>query len=188
MIDEDRNGFITAFTEAVRPDDAHGRSSRRMFMVALATVLAAVLGALVYGAFGGKGAAATNAAPGPATAPGQTTATQGSTQGTWSAVAGPTCDGTGTSFTPYGYSTGPVSNQTTGWSTSSSGGYSGGGCGGGFVSMPMSGQAQDYDSTRSALWKFDFSAAYTSATRLITTTTGPTTRPARRSRRWGTTR
>ncbi len=172
MINEDRSTFASAFIEAVRPDDAQGQSGKRMIMVALAVVLAVMLGALVYGAFAKKG----TAAAGPATGTGQsgnlapTVPSPGAAAGSslpaparWTAVAGPTCHATGTSFSAAGYAAGPRSDPAAGWSTSGSGGYTGGGCGGGYLSVPMSGHALAYDSNRFALWKFEFSARPTAA-------------------------
>ena len=150
MIDEeDWSGFVPAFTEAVRPAlSPRGRYGRRLLAVAVVSLLALSISALMYGAFGGSGSAA-GAAVGSA--------------GDWTAVAGPTCDTSSTSFTAMGYSTAAVSADTTGWSTSARGGYTGAGCGGGFVSMPMSGQATAYDSLRTALWGFTLSAKDTTA-------------------------
>ena len=138
MIDEDWSGFLPAFTEAVRPGDARGRHGRRMLSVALAGLLAIIVSALMYGAFGGSAAASPASA---ATAP-------------WTAVAGPTCSSTSTGFTAVGYSATAPSAKETGWSTSPSGGYPSAGCTGGFLSLPLSGQPSAYDSTRSALWTF----------------------------------
>lgn len=166
MINEDKIGFVSAFTEVVRPDDPRGESGKRMLIVAFAVVLAVILGALVYGWLGKKGAPATSAgqagAPGnPANVVGAPGGSGGSAHATWTAVAGPTCHAAGTSFSVSGYAAGTRGRRRVGWSTSSSGGYSGGGCAGGFVSVPMSGHAREYDRTRFALWKFDFSAVFT---------------------------
>jgi hypothetical protein len=172
MIYEDRSTFVSAFTEAVRPDDAQGQSGKRMLMVALAAVLAVVLGALVYGAFGKKGTAAAGASTGSGQ-PGNVAPTMPSRSAVagsspapparWTAVAGPTCHAAGTSFFADGYAAAPRSHPAAGWSTWSSGGYTGGGCRGGYLSVPMSGHALAYDSNRFALWKFDFSARFTAA-------------------------
>jgi hypothetical protein len=168
MINEDRIGFSSAYTEAVRPDDPRGQSGKRMLMVALAVVLGVILGSVVSGWLGKKGtpAAGTGLAAAPVNPahvpPGfGTGASGGSAHPTWTAVAGPTCHAAGTSFSVSGYVAATSSSQRPGWFTSSSGGYSGGGCAGGFVSVPMSGHAQEYDRTRFALWKFDFSALFT---------------------------
>ena len=148
MIDEDWSGFGAAFTEVVRPAVARGRYGRRLFAVAVAALLAMSISALMYGALGGGSKTpAGPAAAGP----------------NWTAVAGPTCAAASTGFTAVGYSTAAVSAQTTGWSTSASGGYTGGGCTGGFLSMPMSGNATAYDSSRTALWNFDPGSRYAAA-------------------------
>jgi hypothetical protein len=178
MNSEDRSAFAAAFIEAVRPDDAQGQSAKRMLMVAGAVVLAVALSALVFGVFGKKGglgaasaygasAAVANGQPGPSasTVP-SLRATAGSGlpgEGRWTAVAGPTCDAGRTSFSTVGYAAGPSSDPAAGWSTWRSGGYRGGGCGGGFLSVPMSGQARVYDTSRFALWTFDFRARFTTA-------------------------
>jgi hypothetical protein len=169
MINEDRIGFSSAYIEAVRPDDPQGRSGKHMLMVTLAVVLAAILGSFVYGWLGKKSppAAGTGQAAAladPAQLPSGIAATGGSgasTDPAWTAVAGPTCHAAGTSFSVSGYVAATSSSQRAGWLTSSSGGYRGGGCGGGFVSVPMSGNAGEYDPSQFALWKFDFSARFT---------------------------
>jgi FlaG/FlaF family flagellin (archaellin) len=172
MIHEDRSAFVSAFAEAVRPDDAQGQSGKRMLMVAVTVVLTVMVAALVYGLIGKKGTATAGAATGfgqsgqlVPTMPGAGAAAGSSppTHATWTAVAGPTCYAAGTNFSTSGYAAGPRSDPAAGWSTWSSGGYRGGGCGGGFLSVPMSGRAGAYDSTQYALWKFDFSARFTTA-------------------------
>ncbi len=168
MINEDRIGFASAFTEAVRPDDPRGQSGKRMLMVALAVVLSVILGCVVYGWLGKKSTPAASTGQAAALAnPAHILPSFGAAGGsgapahpTWTAVAGPTCHAAGTSFSVSGHVAG-ASSQQTGWSTSSSGGYRGGGCAGGFVSVPMSGHAREYDPNRFALWKFDFSARLT---------------------------
>ncbi len=67
----------------------------------------------------------------------------------FSAVAGPDCDNG--RFQKNGYFT----NGKKGW-TSSSGGYSGSGCGGSYLSVPMSGDS--HDKGNSVNWLFDTSA------------------------------
>jgi len=167
MIDEDWPGFHSAFADAVRPDDPRGRAGRRMLVVGAAVFLATALGAFANGALGGKAAAQPSAL-----APITPSPTRGSgplvppTGQKWSTIAGPSCanaaDGT-SSFAVYGYATGTNSDGTTGWTTSSQGGYLGDGCTGGYMSIPVSGQGTGYDDNRVALWKFDFSATFTHA-------------------------
>ncbi|MYS19080.1 hypothetical protein GA0115240_10456 [Streptomyces sp. DvalAA-14] len=177
MIDEEWRGFASAFAEAVRPDDPRGRSGRRMLTIGFAAVLVMALGALVSGALGWGPAAKPSDVRAITPAAGVTGAgglvIPGAPGSTWTAVAGPTCatspSGSTTTFTAYGYSTGAGADGTTGWSTSGSGGYTGGGCSGGFLSLPVSGRATAYDSNRFALWTFDFSAKFTSASCRLST-------------------
>jgi len=170
MNGEDRRAFAAAFAEAVRPDDADGQSGKRMLMAAFAAVLAVALGAVVYGALRSTGPEAPGApaaaSPSDTTAPTQSSAggAAGSgapAQARWTAVAGPTCHGDGTSFSTSGYG--------AGWATWRSGGYHGTGCGGGFVSVPMSGQARAYDTKQFALWKFHLATKFTTATCQLST-------------------
>jgi hypothetical protein len=169
MINEDRIGFVSAFTEAVRPDDPRGRSGKRMLVVALSVVLSVILSCVVYGWLGkkhspapGTGQAAALASPAAHILPsfGAAGGSGTSARPAWTAVAGPTCRAAGASFSVSGY-VAATGSQQTGWFTSSSGGYRGGGCAGGFVSVPMSGHAQEYNPNRFALWKFDFTARFT---------------------------
>ena len=178
MIYEDRSTFVSAFSEAVRPGDAQGQSAKRMLMVALAAVLAVALGAIVYGAFGNKGTSAAGSGTGtgqsgylaPAMpSPGAAAGSSPRAPARWTAVAGPTCHAAGTSFFTAGYVAASRSDRAADWSTWSSGGYTGGGCGGGYLSVPMSGHALAYDSNRFALWKFDFSARFTAASCQLST-------------------
>lgn len=165
MIDDDWRGFSSAFALAVRPDDPRGRTGRRMLVVTVYSVLAAGIGALVYGALGGSAVAVGDLAP-LAPAPGSAAyQAAGVPPGqTWTTVAGPSCTGGTSSFAVYGYYTGTAADQTTGWTTSRTGGYSGGGCSGGYLSVPVSGKSSAFDSDRFALWKFDFSSKFTDAT------------------------
>jgi translation initiation factor IF-2 len=168
MIDEDWRAFNSAFAENVRRDDPRGRTGRRMLMVGLSTVLAAALGAVVYGALGGPAIALpSEVVPIPANSHPTTYQAGGQTAGqTWTAIAGPSCaastDGS-TGFAAYGYYTGAGRDQTTGWSTSAGGGFTGEGCSGGYLSVPVSGKAAAFDDTRFVLWRFDFSAKFTDA-------------------------
>jgi hypothetical protein len=165
MIDEDWTGFASAFSRAVRHGQDAGRASRRVLAVGFAVVVAAGIAALISGVLGGDKAVATPGQVKPIT---RSTATPGGPVGTgggtWTAVAGPSCASDATSgFTAYGYYTGTNSDRTTGWSATSSGGYSGGSCTGGYLSLPVSGKAASYDDSRFALWTFDFSRSFTSA-------------------------
>jgi hypothetical protein len=168
VTDDDWRDFAPAFAEAVRPDDTHGRSARQVLLIGFAASLAAALIALVYGALNARGgAAAAHSAAGATTAgPGAAggSAAAGRAGSTWAAVAGPTCSNGAARFAAYGYYSRTSNGQATGWTTSSSGGYSGDGCAGGFMSVPLSGQPQAYDSNRFALWTFHLSAGFTSAT------------------------
>ncbi|MFJ8492462.1 hypothetical protein ACIRBZ_29555 [Streptomyces sp. NPDC094038] len=168
MIEEDWREFSSAFAESVRPEDPRGRTGRRMLVVSVSTLLAAALGALVYGALGGPAFALPGEvrpiAPSPDATPYQA---GGQSAGqTWKAIAGPDCaassDGS-TGFAAYGYSTGTDADGTTAWTQSDSGGYTGEACTGGYLSMPVSGKADGYSATRYALWKYDFSSHFTVA-------------------------
>jgi hypothetical protein len=137
MIDQDSAEFTEAFVSAVRPGEPRGRPLWWMAMIAIGVVFAAALASLLNGAFGGG--SGSTAVP--------------STASTWTAVAGPSCASSGTSFTKVGYYMG-TSQKAADWAVSRTGGYAGGGCAGGFVSVPLSGHAQAYDSNRYALWTF----------------------------------
>ncbi len=175
MIDEDWRGFSSSFAESVRPDDPRGGPGRRMLVVAVSTLLAVCLGALIYGALGGPAFALPSEVV-PISAPLPSTPYQagnGDTSGqTWTAIAGPSCaasvDGS-TNFAAYGYYTGTNAAQSTGWTTSASGGYVGDNCGGGYISVPVSGHPAAYDSTDFALWTYDFSAKFTDASCSVST-------------------
>ncbi len=173
MIDEDSAGFVEAFTAAVRPEEPRGRPGWLMLMFAAAVVFAVTLGSLLNGAFG-AGGSGTSGSGGGQTAAGALTAGAGSESGssldaaaplappnapTWTAIAGPTCAGAGTSFTETGFHAGGT-DPAADWATSASGGYSGGGCAGGFVSLPLSGRADAFDSDRYAVWTFDLGADF----------------------------
>ncbi|NED80573.1 hypothetical protein G3I76_10815 [Streptomyces sp. SID11233] len=173
MIDEDWHGFTTAFAETVRPEDPSGRSGKRVLAIGFGAVLVMALGALIAGALGW----------GPAPRPSDVTAidpgangdaalTSGAAPGsTWTAVAGPTCSAhkPTVSFTAYGYYTAANTGGTTGWTSSDRGGYTGDGCAGGFLSIPVSGHEAAYDSGRFALWHFDFGAKFTDASCRLST-------------------
>lgn len=166
MIDEDWRGFTSAFTQAIRPGRPSGAPGRRMLAVGFAVVVVAALGSLLDGAFGGGTLIANPNQLTPVTA--AASAGSGTSSGSqWTAVAGPSCAGSG--FSAYGYYTGTNSDGTTGWSTSSSGGYSGGSCTGGYLSIPVSGKADSFDPSRFALWTFNFSQQFTSASCQLST-------------------
>ncbi|WP_189982724.1 hypothetical protein [Streptomyces termitum] len=67
----------------------------------------------------------------------------------YSAVAGPNCASTGAGFTYSGWYT----DGKEGWQKYGSGGYSGGGCNGSFLSLPMSGKAGS-DAGNALRWTF----------------------------------
>ncbi|MFG2525145.1 hypothetical protein [Streptomyces sp. NPDC048527] len=172
MIDEDWRGFSSAFAESVRPDHPRGGPGRRMVLVAVSTLLAVGLGALVYGALGGPAIALPNeVVPIVPTSPSAPYQAGGVAHGqTWTAIAGPSCavsaDGS-TGFAVYGYYTG--TSAATGWTTSASGGYTGDHCGGGYISVPVSGKAAAYNATQFALWTYDFSTKFTQASCKVST-------------------
>lgn len=170
MIDEDWRGFTAAFTQAVRPDATPSRSGKRILALGFAVVVGSAIAALLVGALGGGTAVARPSEVKPiAPSPAATGGAQ-ALGGTWSGLAGPTCASSATAdFAAYGYYTGTNSDQTTGWSSSPNGGYSGGSCTGGYLSIPVSGQRTSYDSTRFALWKFDFSGTLTNASCKLST-------------------
>ncbi|WP_037910852.1 hypothetical protein [Actinacidiphila yeochonensis] len=165
MNDEDWRGFSSAFDRAVRPDAKPGHSGARVLVIGFAVMVAAALGSLLNGALGGGRAVAEPGDVKPIASPsspgGQGAAQSGTS---WTEVAGPGCASSASaSFAAYGYYSGTNSDQTTGWSSSAKGGYSGGSCTGSYLSIPVSGQSSSYDDSRFALWHFDFSQAYTSA-------------------------
>lgn len=171
MNDEDWRGFTSAINRAVRPDKRPGHSGGRVLVIGFAAVVAVALGALLDGALGGGRAVAKPSDVKPVTSP-PSAGGEGMMQtgNDWTTVAGPGCASTPTSsFAAYGYYTGTNSDQTTGWSTSRTGGYSGGSCTGGYLSIPVSGQPSSYDDTRFALWRFDLSKTYTSASCALAT-------------------
>jgi translation initiation factor IF-2 len=148
MIDQDSSSeFVEAFVTAVRPAEPRGRSGWWMVMVAIGVVFAVALASLLNGAI--KGSKSTAAA---------STAIPASTATTLTEVAGPSCASGASSFTKVGYYTG-TAQPSADWNTSKTGGYVGDGCTGGFVSLPLSGEATAYDSDRYALWTFHLSAA-----------------------------
>ncbi|MFF9479616.1 hypothetical protein [Streptomyces sp. NPDC014733] len=52
----------------------------------------------------------------------------------------------------------PNFSQEGGWLKTSGGGYTGSGCNGQYLSVPMSGSSTKYDATQYVLWKFDYRA------------------------------
>jgi translation initiation factor IF-2 len=138
MIDQqDSTEFVEAFVAAVRPTEPRSRPGWWMLMVAIGAVFAVSLASLLNGAIRGSGtvAAAT----------------------TLDAVAGPGCGNVATSFTKVGYYTG-TAMKADDWTTAKTGGYRGSGCTGAFVSLPLSGHPDAYDSGRYALWTFHLGA------------------------------
>jgi hypothetical protein len=168
MIEEDSAGFVEAFTGAVRPHEIRSRPLRWMLLVAFAVVFAAALGALLNGAFGsgsssGSSSSGTGVLLG-ASAPATTAlsevetlstraATASAARASFTAVAGPGCTGSGAHFTESGFSLSSA-DPAIEWAVSGSGGFKGGGCPGGFLSMPVSGNANAIDTGRYALWSF----------------------------------
>lgn len=134
MIDQDSTEFTEAFVSAVRPGEPRGRPGWWMAVFAVSVAFAVALASLLNGALGGGKA---NAAAG----------------SSWTAVAGPGCTNGATTFTKVGYQAG-TARETADWTVSRTGGYTGSGCTGGFVSLPLSGHAQAYDGNRYALWTF----------------------------------
>jgi translation initiation factor IF-2 len=170
MNDDDWRGFPSAFDRAVRPDVRPAHSGARVLAIGFAVVVAVGLAALMRGALGGGRVVASPGDVKPLATSGSQAPGAAQTGKDWTAVAGPGCDSGATSgFSAYGYYTGTNSDQTTGWSTSSKGGYSGGSCTGSYLSLPVSGQPASYDKDRFALWRFDFSATYTSASCTLAT-------------------
>jgi hypothetical protein len=164
-MDDDSRGFVSAFTRAVRPDEEPGRSARRMIAVSVAGVLAVALAAALLGAFGhqtpAKAAAAaplgvstvpTYVPPTSATtaAPSHTTSTP-AVASTVTAVVGPGCGSPGTVFT-----------AAAGSAVYATGGYTGDGCDGEYLSVPVSGNATAYDTSRLTLWTFAFATRFNS--------------------------
>ena len=176
-VDEDWREFTRAFALAIRPDDTQGRSTKRMIVIGCVAVLAVALAAVGYGAVtapGGAGGTQSSSVvatePGAETVPTVSVPTTGAAATatppvpTWTAVAGPTCSSSAASFSEAGYHTAASNGQATGWITSSTGGYSGSGCTGGFVSVPLSGQISVYDTGQYALWTFHPAAKYVGGT------------------------
>jgi hypothetical protein len=178
MIDEDSAGFVEAFTAAVRPGEPRGRPGRWMLLISFAVAFTVGLGALLNGAFGNSGAKSTPTSTSSgtgsldllATPPlgavpagtARTSATASATgasasatkPGTWTAVGGPGCTNPATGFAESGFYNG-TEVPAAAWSTSKTGGYFGDGCAGAFVSMPLSGKADAYDSNRYTVWTFN---------------------------------
>jgi hypothetical protein len=168
VIDQDWHQFGPAFAEAVRPGETRSKSFKRLVVFAFVAVLAAVLNAVVYGALTAKGSAAAAhpaakpIAVSPSAAGGATA--DGPGESTWTAVAGPTCSNGAARFAVDGYYRTTGNGQSAGWITSSSGGYRGDGCSGGFMSVPLSGQPTAYDANRYTLWTFRLSAGFSRGT------------------------
>jgi hypothetical protein len=179
MNDEDWRGFSSAFDRAVRPGARPAHSGARVLAIGFAVVVAVGLAALLKGAVGGGRVAASPGDVKPVATPSSRAPGAPQAGANWTAVAGPGCASDATSgFTAYGYYTGTNSDQTTGWTTSAKGGYSGGSCTGSYLSFPVSGQPASYDQDRFALWRFDFGATYTSASCTLATYVPDGTRTA----------
>ena len=173
MIEEDSAGFVEAFTAAVRPHGARSRPLRWMLLVAFAIVFAAILGSLLNGAFGSGSSSSGSGSTGsggtgstllgataPATVPlsgVQTLATTPAAATSFTGVAGPGCTGTGANFTESGFAL-KSTDPATEWAVSGSGGFKGDGCAGGYLSMPVSGNATAIDTGRYAVWSFNLGA------------------------------
>ena len=94
--------------------------------------------------------AATSKAPAPSPAASTTAQTKGTVANATTFIfVGPDCSSPGNWYNEYTYYTGTNSNGTTGWTTQS-GSYSGNGCTGAYMSMPMSGTSSE---TEHVLWK-----------------------------------
>jgi hypothetical protein len=130
---QDSTEFVKAFVTAVRPAEPRSRPGWWMLMAAIGVVFAVSLASLLNGAIRGSGTV--------------TAAT------TLDAVAGPGCGNAATSFTKVGYYVG-TAKKADDWTTWKTGGYRGSGCTGAFVSLPLSGHPDAYDSDRYALWTF----------------------------------
>ncbi|MEU9407521.1 hypothetical protein AB0E08_17830 [Streptomyces sp. NPDC048281] len=165
MSDEEWQDFTSAFHQAIRPDDAPARAGKRILTIGLSAIAVVALAALLIGAFGGGRAVAKPGDLTPVVPSARPNAGADPPAGSgWTGLAGPTCaSDQGNMFAVYGYYTGTNSDQTTGWSTSAKGGYSGGSCTGGYLSMPVSGRPDNYDSDRFVLYRFDFSSSFASA-------------------------
>ncbi|MFB7473497.1 hypothetical protein [Kitasatospora sp. NPDC056184] len=93
---------------------------------------------------------ATGQQPAPPPATQQPAPPPAAAKATYSAVGGSNC---GTSSAAYAQN-GWYEQGSTGWTSSSTGGYSGSGCNGKYVSMPMSGAANTDDKENSVVWTF----------------------------------
>ncbi|MER7705866.1 hypothetical protein ABTX81_23600 [Kitasatospora sp. NPDC097605] len=69
---------------------------------------------------------------------------------TYSAIGGSNCGTSSVAYAQHGW----WEQGSTGWTTNSAGGYSGSGCNGKYVSMPMSGSATKDDGGNSVVWTF----------------------------------
>ncbi|MEU2246866.1 hypothetical protein [Streptomyces sp. NPDC019224] len=137
-------------------------------------------------ATGGSGPGSTGAGSGPGPGKGSGTAANGASgagtgpTGTAAPAASPKVQGatvakaTFTALAGYGCPSGSGATVWAadpdydagidGWLRSSTGGYTGGGCSGRYVSLPMSGSAGSRDADTYFLWKFDYGSAFTSGT------------------------
>ncbi|KOV21759.1 hypothetical protein ADK60_24925 [Streptomyces sp. XY431] len=69
---------------------------------------------------------------------------------TYSAIGGGNCSTASVAYAQHGY----WEQGSTGWLTSSTGGYTGSGCNGKYVSLPMSGSDSKDDNDNSVVWTF----------------------------------
>ncbi|MFF7455483.1 hypothetical protein [Kitasatospora sp. NPDC008115] len=69
---------------------------------------------------------------------------------TYSAIGGSNCSTSSVAYAQHGW----WEQGSTGWTTNSAGGFSGSGCNGKYVSMPMSGSATKDDGSNSVVWTF----------------------------------
>jgi hypothetical protein len=134
MIDTDSAEFTEAFVTAARPGEPRGRPGWLMIMIAVGVVFAVALASLLNGAL--------------STTP---------TLTTWTVLAGPGCTSSAASFSETGFYAGD-GTKASDWTTARAGGYHGLGCSGAFVSVPLSGDAKAYDSSRYAVWTFRLSS------------------------------
>jgi hypothetical protein len=78
----------------------------------------------------------------------------------WSGVAGPGCS---TDISHFYTKDADYTQGTAGWLKSSTGGYSGDGCDGSYVSEPMSGKSSSYDARQGVIWRFHFGSTLPTA-------------------------
>ncbi|MFF2658628.1 hypothetical protein ACFVUH_14800 [Kitasatospora sp. NPDC058032] len=81
---------------------------------------------------------------------------------TYSAIGGSNCGTSSVAYAQHGW----WEQGTTGWITNSAGGYSGSGCNGKYVSMPMSGSATKDDGSNAVVWTFSTAPVATGTCRI----------------------